>query len=89
MTKPRTKQPRLHCDEKCQFRWETYFVGGKQKRRKIRTVDGMDAGEFIRANADDIWLKQEGYFEILHERELERNQAAEGGPGEEERDLPF
>lgn len=87
--KPKKKKPKLHYDEKGQFRWETYFVRGKQKRKKVRTVDGVDTEEFIRLNADDIWLKQEGYFEILHEREMERNKAAENGLGDGDRDVPF
>ncbi len=63
---------------------------GKQKRRKIRMLDGkdFDYDEFIRANADDIWLKQEGHFEILHEREIERNRIERGIEQEEDRRKP-
>jgi len=33
------------------------FVGGKQKRvRRPPTIDGMDVNEFLRRNADPIWL---------------------------------
>jgi hypothetical protein len=31
--------------------------------------------EFLRRNADDIYLLQEGHYEILHERQLERDAA--------------
>ncbi len=34
--------------------------------------------EYIRANADDIWLKQHGEYEILHERKMERNRIEQG-----------
>src|SRR5438477_359070 len=37
----------------------TIFVNGKQKRvPRPATVDGMDVDEFIRRNADPIWLHQ-------------------------------
>ena len=37
----------------------TIFVSGKQKRvRRAPTIDGMDVDEFIRRNADPIWLHQ-------------------------------
>ncbi len=77
--KPQKKQPKLRQDEKGQFRWETSFVGGKQKRQKTRMVDGMNAEEFVRLNADDIWLKQEGYFEALNERETGLQKPVENG----------
>ena len=53
----------------------TNFIRGKQRRRKIRMLDGKDFDyeKFICANADDIWLKQHGEDEILNEREMERN----------------
>ena len=50
----------------------TVFMNGKQVRvRRPPTIDGMDSEEFIRQNADPIWLHQHGYHEILHEREME------------------
>jgi uncharacterized protein YnzC (UPF0291/DUF896 family) len=37
----------------------TIFIHGKQKRvRRPPTIDGMDVDEFIRINADPIWLLQ-------------------------------
>ena len=51
------------------FRFETCFVGGKMKKRKIPLVEGQPVDDFIRQNADDIFLLQEGHFEILYERE--------------------
>jgi hypothetical protein len=44
------------------------FVNGKQKRvRRPATVDGMDVDEFIRKNADPIWLHQHGLWEYMSE----------------------
>ena len=46
----------------------TIFVNGKQKRvRRPPTIDGMDVDEFIRQNADPIWLHQNEMWELLDE----------------------
>ncbi|HHL33287.1 MAG TPA: hypothetical protein ENJ30_02860, partial [Desulfobulbaceae bacterium] len=35
----------------------TVFINGKQKRvKRPQTIDGMDVDEFIKNNADPIWL---------------------------------
>ena len=48
------------------------FINGKQKRvRREPTIDGMDTGEFIRQNADDIWLHPNERWDILEERAME------------------
>jgi len=55
----------------------TVFMNGKQVRvRREPTIDGMDVEEFIRDNADPIWLHQNGHHEILHEREMEEEKEA-------------
>jgi hypothetical protein len=42
------------------------FVRGKQKRvRRPPMIDGMGVDEFIRRNADPIWIHQEGLWEYL------------------------
>jgi hypothetical protein len=44
----------------------TIFINGKQKRvRRPPTSDGMDPDEFIRRNADPIWLHQNGMWEYM------------------------
>jgi hypothetical protein len=49
----------------------TIFMNGKQVRdRRPPTVDGIPVEEFIRQNADPIWLHQHGYWEILEERAM-------------------
>jgi len=46
----------------------TIFVHGKQKRvKRPVTIDGMDVDEFIRRNADPIWLHQNGLWEYMTE----------------------
>ena len=50
----------------------TIFVNGKQKRvKRPPTIDGMPVDEFIRRNADPIWLLQHEMWEELHEWTLE------------------
>lgn len=54
----------------------TVFMNGKQVRvRRPPTIDGIDQEEFIRQNADPIWLHKHGYYELLHERAMEENEA--------------
>lgn len=49
----------------------TVFMNGRQVRvRRPPTVDGIPVEEFIRHNADPIWLHQHGYWEILEERAM-------------------
>jgi len=62
--------------EKKRLRQEymTIFVNGKQKRVKREpTIDGLPVDEFIRRNADPIWLLQNGMYEELHQWEMERD----------------
>ena len=44
----------------------TIFIHGKQKRvKRPQTIDGMDVDEFIRNNADPIWLHQNEMWEYM------------------------
>ena len=56
-------------------------------------LDGkdLDENEFIRANADDLSLLQHGEFEILHEREVQRDpkNREEQDPLEDDDEIPF
>lgn len=65
---PKRKR-RLSAAEKLRRkRYMTIFVRGKQKRvLRPEHVDGLDAHEFIRRNADDIWLIQEGEYWLLEQ----------------------
>jgi hypothetical protein len=49
----------------------TIFIGGKQKRvKRPPTIEGMDVDEFIRRNADPIWLLKNEMWEELYELEM-------------------
>ena len=63
------RKRRVLADQHGEFRFETYFANGKQKRRKVRLIDGMPVAEFIEKNADEMILVQEGYYEILDARQ--------------------
>jgi hypothetical protein len=42
------------------------FMNGKQVRvRRPERIDGIDVDEFIRQNADPIWLHQNGMHELV------------------------
>jgi 16S rRNA U516 pseudouridylate synthase RsuA-like enzyme len=46
--------------------YETIFINGKMKRvRRPPMIEGLTVDEFIRRNADPIWLHQEGLWEYL------------------------
>ena len=52
--------------KKRQKEYMTIFVNGKQKRvKRPLTIDGMDVDEFIRRNADPIWLHQNEMWEYM------------------------
>jgi hypothetical protein len=49
----------------------TIFINGKQKRvPRPPTIDGLDPEEFIRRNADPIWLHENEMWEILDTPEI-------------------
>ena len=51
---------------KRQKEYMTIFINGKQKRvKRLPTIDGMDVDEFIRINADPIWLHQNEMWEYV------------------------
>ena len=46
----------------------TIFINGKQKRvKRPPVIDGMDVDEFIRRNADPIFLHQMEMWEEMYE----------------------
>ena len=52
----------------------TIFINGKQKRvKRPPMIDGLPVDEFIRRNADPVWLFQNQMYEELYE--WEQNQA--------------
>ena len=49
----------------------------------MRLIDGIPVEEFIEMNADEIFLVQEGYYEILDARQAkDKPNAYSGSPGE-------
>ena len=49
-----------------QKEYMTIFINGKQKRvKRPPTIDGMDIDDFIRRNADPIWLHQNELWEYM------------------------
>ena len=68
MAKPKRKLTAKEKAEKKRRRQEymTVFMNGKQKRvKRPPTIDGMDVDEFIRINADPIWLHQNEMWEDM------------------------
>ena len=65
----------------------TVFINGKQKRvKRPPTIDGMDVDEFIRRNADPIWLHQNEMWEYMVEEESQSN---DGNELDKVNDIPF
>jgi hypothetical protein len=56
--------------KRLQKAYMTIFINGKQKRvKRPPTIDGMDVDEFIRRNADPIWLHQNERWEYMTDNE--------------------
>ena len=52
--------------KKRQKEYMTIFINGKQKRvKRPTTIDGMSEEEFIRNNADPMWLHQNEMWEYM------------------------
>ncbi len=52
--------------KKRQKEYMPVFMNGKQKRvKRPSSIDGMDIDEFIRNNADPIWLHQNEMWEYM------------------------
>jgi hypothetical protein len=64
----------------------TVFINGKQKRiKRPPTIEGMDADDFIRRNADPVWLHQNEMWEYIDQNE-ERDSDI---PLQDDQDIPF
>ncbi len=49
------------------------FMNGKQVRiKRPETIDGIDEDEFIRRNADPIWLHQNEMWEYMDQDDEEK-----------------
>ena len=70
MAKQKRKLTSAEKDERQrrQKEYMTIFINGKQKRvKRPPTIDGMSAEEFLRRNADPIWLHQNEMWENMDE----------------------
>jgi len=59
----------------------TIFLNGKQKRvRRPPTIDGIDLDDFIKMNADPVWLHQNEMWEYMDCEEPEEQSASDTTP---------
>lgn len=75
------KKKKLTAAQKCakkaekaerQKKYMWVFMNGKQVRvERPPTIDGMDVDEYIRQNADPIWLHQNEMWEYMQTEEDE------------------
>lgn len=68
MAKPKRKLTTAEKAEKKRRREQfmTIFINGQQKRvKRPPTIEGMDPDEFIRRNADPIWLHQNEMWDLI------------------------
>ncbi len=57
-----------------QKEYMTIFINGKQKRvKRPPQIDGIDVDEFIRQNADPIWLHQNEMWEYMDQNDDEKS----------------
>lgn len=72
MAKRKRKLTTVEKEEKKlrQKNYMTIFINGKQKRvKRSPTIDGIDVDDFIRMNADTIWLHQNEMWEYMEDDE--------------------
>ena len=70
--------------KKRQQEFMTVFMNGKQKRiKRPPTVDGIPVEEFIRRNADPIWLHQNEMWEYIDQNDEQIE------PIPDDQDIPF
>jgi hypothetical protein len=78
MAKQKRKLTRAEKKAKARRKAEfmTIFVNGKQKSvRRPVLIEGLDPDEFIRRNADPIWLHQNEMWEYVQELAVEEEAA--------------
>ena len=60
------KKARKAAKAERQKKYMWVFMNGKQVRvKRALTIDGLDVDEFIRRNADPIWLQQNEMWEDI------------------------
>lgn len=70
------KRARKKAKAERQKKYMWVFMSGKQVRvKRPETIDGMDIDEFIRRNADPIWLHQNEMWEYIdQDDDVEENE---------------
>ncbi|MGI8908818.1 MAG: hypothetical protein ACR2IE_20285 [Candidatus Sumerlaeaceae bacterium] len=72
------RKKRLSAEQKRERRrrraqFMTIFINGKQKRMvRPPMIEGLEADEFIRQNADPIWLHQNEMWELIEPVSIDR-----------------
>ena len=67
---PAQKRAKKKAKDERQNKYMWIFVKGKQvKIERPETIDGIDPDEFIRNNADPIWLHQNEMWEYMDQEE--------------------
>ena len=70
---PAQKRAKKKAKEERQKKYMWVFRNGKQVRiKRPETIDGMDKDEFIRRNADPIWLHQNEMWEYMEQDDEEK-----------------
>ena len=69
---PAQKRAKKKAKEERQTKYMWVFMNSKQVRvKRPETIDGIDPDEFIRRNADPIWLCQNEMWEYMEDEEFE------------------
>lgn len=75
---------------KRRMEFQTIFIGGRMKRiRRPPMIDGMTVDEFIRRNADPVWLHENEMWESMEPVSLSSDADEASAPVDAEEDLPF
>ncbi len=65
--------------------YTTVFINGKQKRvRREPTLDGLSVDEYVRRNADPIWLHMHEMWELIEPDDEDEGKGKDEGKGEGE-----
>lgn len=73
--------------KKRQMEYMTIFIYGKQKRvKRPMTIDGIDLDDFIKRNADPIWLH---HNEMWEDMDSEGAEVIDGGKSLDSKDGIF
>ena len=67
------KRAKKKAKEERQKQFEWIFINGKQVRiKRQKTIEGVESDEFIRTNADQIWLHQNELWEFMDDEDGEK-----------------